>query len=92
MRTPEDFVAEMLKKKSSWSSILAIARVIRDGRWREQVRTILVQKGLIPSDHAEELIQRDKIIEEQRVSISKREAEERARRDKANLQRQSRKA
>lgn len=92
MRTPEDFVAEMLKKKNSWSGILATARGIRDGRWVEQVRAILVKKGLIPSDHEEELIQRDKIINEQKASISRKETEERVRRDEANLQRQARKA
>lgn len=83
MRTPEQFVSDMLKKKHSWSSILAVSRGTRDGRWRIRVREILVEKGLIPSDHNEELKQRDEMIDKQRSDNNKREEEGRASRHRS---------
>lgn len=84
MRTPEEFTAEMLKKKNySWSSILAVARVIRDGKWRSRVREILVEKGLIPEDREEELRQRDAIVNKQAAEKKKKEENDRAAKHKS---------
>lgn len=84
MRTPEDFVSQMLKAKRHWSSILAVARQIRGGRWRDEVKEILRAKGLIPTDHLEEIRQRDKIIEAQRASKAKKELAHRSHRPRKN--------
>jgi len=83
-RTPEAFTAEMLKKKHSWSSILAVARVIRDGKWRSRVREILIEKKLIPEDREEELRQRDALVNKQSAEKKKKEEEDRAAKHRAS--------
>jgi len=52
-RTPNDFVNEMLAGGRNWIAITAVASVIRDGRWKNDVRIILQERGLMPTDETE---------------------------------------
>jgi len=52
-RTPTMFVDDMLRHGRSWLDVLAVGRVIRDGRWRDDVKRILIERGLMPQDEAE---------------------------------------
>lgn len=62
MRQPEDFVADLLAKKTSWQGIVAIARLIRGGAWRLRVQEILQEKGLMPTDPEEIGRQKDEAL------------------------------
>lgn len=74
MRTPEEFVEDMLRKGRDWVAILAVGRVVRNGNWQERVEKILVDRGLMPSDPAV----RDKLRLEtwERFKKAEREKEE----------------
>jgi hypothetical protein len=50
MRTPQDMVEDMLSKGKSWIDILAVAATIREGKWKKDVETILIEKGIYPKD------------------------------------------
>jgi len=78
VRSAEDFVNEMLRKKRSWSAILSVSGAIRGGSWRKRVKEILKDKGLIPEDHEAMLSERDQIIKKQRAEKVKKEKKRRA--------------
>lgn len=50
IRTPEDFVGDMLERGRDWIAVMAVASAVRGGRWYDQCRQILQDKGLMPSD------------------------------------------
>lgn len=52
-RTPQDFVEDMLSRGRDWIAITAVASVVRDGRWKDPVRVILQERGLMPKDDKE---------------------------------------
>lgn len=56
-RTAGDMVREMLAKGRSWIDILAVASVVRNGKWRKEVEEILIKKGAMPKDPAVQKLQ-----------------------------------
>jgi len=51
-RTPEDFVDDMLRNKRSWLDIIAVGRVVRNGKWTDDIKRILLERNLMPKDEA----------------------------------------
>jgi hypothetical protein len=66
-RRPIDLVEEMLATGTHWSGILAVARFARNGTWREEIKTILIDKKLMPSDFK-------KMIKERDIELTKQKA------------------
>lgn len=54
MRQPEDFVNDCVKKGCDWMSILATARAVRKGLWYDDVRELLLARGLMPESKEEQ--------------------------------------
>ena len=77
-RTVEDFIDDMLKHDRNWIAILCVSRAIRGGRWYEECKTILQDRGLMPKDMAQILkdrqidMDRPKESEKPRYTTSKK--------------------
>jgi len=83
-RTPKMFVDDMLRHGKTWLDVLAVGRVIRAGRWREEVKTILIERGLMPKDEAEanqlrikDIELKRQIPEKPKYACTKKEGEKR---------------
>jgi hypothetical protein len=66
-RTAEDFVNDMIRCGRSWLDIMAVGRVVRNGRWRNDVKDILLRRKLMPEDEKEAKVMRDNDIRSNRV-------------------------
>ena len=71
MRTPEDFVNDMLSRKRSWSAILSVAGAIRGETWRSKVKAILLERRIMPEDPDKANKERDEVINKQREDLRK---------------------
>lgn len=67
-RTAQDFVEDMLSHGRDWIAITAVAAVVRNGKWKDPVKAILQERGLMPKD--------DKEIVRLKMEASKRIVEE----------------
>ncbi len=78
IRTSTDFIEDMLAHGRSWIAILAVCRGVRSGRWYDECRTQLRDRGLMPLDDATCLQQRAEeanktvVLEKARFTIGKR--------------------
>lgn len=52
-RTPRDMIDDMLKKGRSWIDIVSVGRVVRGGRWYEDIVKALQDDKLMPTDPEE---------------------------------------
>lgn len=52
-RTPEDFVNDQLNNNRHWSDILATASAIRNGKWYEQIKQLLIENKIMPDNREE---------------------------------------
>jgi hypothetical protein len=50
MRTASDFLNDMLSKGKDWITITSVARVVREGKWYDEVVDALQKRGLMPTD------------------------------------------
>lgn len=71
-RTAKDFVKDMLSHGRDWLDIIAVARVVRGGKWYEEAKTILQQSGQMPTDEG-------MIVRLRKADILKKNKEERSR-------------
>lgn len=85
MRTPEQFIDDMLERGRHWTAILSVARVIRGGSWAAKVKGILRDRKIVPGDDEKLNAARDKMLKEdvrRQQDREKREKRERHRRRK----------
>ena len=61
-RTPEMFVDDMLGHGRDWIAILAVARFARNGRWYDEIKSMLQARGLMPLDEKLILEAREKAL------------------------------
>ena len=66
MRTVDQFVDEMLYRKTHWTAILSVARVARGGSWAGKVKQILRDRKIIPESDEELNKIRDQVLMEDR--------------------------
>lgn len=52
-RTATDFIEDMLEHGRGWVAILGVARAVRNGKWYDQVKVMLLERGLMPTDPVE---------------------------------------
>lgn len=72
-RTAQEFVDGMLANGRSWLDIIAVARVVRNGKWYDDSKVILQGCGKMPLDEAV-------IIKMRRADIAKKsDSEEKSR-------------
>lgn len=57
-RTSKDFIDDMLANGRNWIAILAVSRAIRSGKWYDECRSQLQERGLMPMDDATVLKER----------------------------------
>lgn len=67
MRTSGDFVNDMLKNGRTWTDILSVGSVIRNGHWKEDIELELLERKLMPPDKLERTKQRSEIIKKQKA-------------------------
>lgn len=51
-RGPKDFIEDMQAHGRSWLDIIAVARVVRNGKWYDDVKCLLQRDGEMPLDEA----------------------------------------
>ncbi len=66
MRSPENFVEELVQKGVHWAGILSVARGTRRGIWYKEIKDILLKRKLMPENEEEAAKQREAIIKIQR--------------------------
>jgi DNA-binding transcriptional MerR regulator len=66
MRSPENFVEELVQKGVHWAGILSVARGTRKGIWYKEIKDILLKRKLMPENEEEAAKQREAIIKKQR--------------------------
>lgn len=49
-RTVENFIADMLAQGRDWIAIMAVASVVRGGKWHESCGQLLQEMKLMPAD------------------------------------------
>jgi len=53
VRTAKDYLEDMLAHGRDWMAILAVARFVRKGRWHEECKKMLIERGLMPKEEEE---------------------------------------